>query len=125
MRMPVTAVILSLAMLALPGGPRLQADTGKVVIKVATMVPRTQDIVVQEKRYNQRLSDASNGRIQFKTYYGGSAGDDNEKRRNLSHGQATCLNQINGKPRKTGAPNRLGSRRISALGYRRPRYRHR
>ena len=87
MRMPVTAVILSLAMLALPGGPRLQADTGKVVIKVATMVPRTQDIVVQEKRYNQRLSDASNGRIQFKTYYGGSAGDDETVMRKLKIGQ--------------------------------------
>jgi TRAP-type C4-dicarboxylate transport system substrate-binding protein len=74
-------------MLALPGGPRLHADTGNVVIKVATMVPRTQDIVVQEKRYNQRLTEASNGRIQFKTYYGGSAGDDQTVMRKLKIGQ--------------------------------------
>jgi len=87
MRALVSIVVLSIALVALPGGPRSEADTGNFVIKVATLVPRTQDLAVQEKRYNQRLAEATNGRIQFKTYFGGSAGDDQTVIRKMKIGQ--------------------------------------
>lgn len=87
MRALVSIVVLSIALVALPGGPRSQADTGNFVIKVATLVPRSQDLAVQEKRYNQRLAEATNGRIQFKTFFGGSAGDDQTVIRKMKVGQ--------------------------------------
>jgi TRAP-type C4-dicarboxylate transport system substrate-binding protein len=83
-------VVLALSVLglSLPGGQVSQADeAGKIFIKVATMVPRTPEIALQEKRSNQRLAEATGGRLQFKTYYGGSAGDDTTVMRKMRSGQ--------------------------------------
>ncbi len=83
-------VLIVAALLALPDAPTLKAEgesAPQLMIKIATMIPRTPEVAVQEKRYNQQLADATAGRIQFKTYYGGSAGDDNTVMRKLRSGQ--------------------------------------
>ncbi|HEX7476283.1 MAG TPA: TRAP transporter substrate-binding protein DctP [Polyangiales bacterium] len=89
MRASVSIVLIAALLLAVPAGARLHAegDGAQVVIKVATMIPRTPDVAIQEKRYNQRLQEATGGRIQFKTYFGGSAGDDHTVMRKMRSGQ--------------------------------------
>ncbi len=89
MRASVSLVLIAALFLAVPAGTRLHAEgePAQVTIKIATMVPRSSDIQIQEKRYNQRLGEATGGRIQFKTYYGGSAGDDMTVMRKMRSGQ--------------------------------------
>jgi TRAP-type C4-dicarboxylate transport system substrate-binding protein len=84
--LPVSA-LLATSLLLLPGGATLHAEGEQTVIKIATMAPRTATIALQAKRTNQRLGDSTQGRIQFRTYYGGSAGDDATVMRKLRTGQ--------------------------------------
>ncbi len=70
------------------GSERLRAeDASKVVIKVATIAPRTPEIARREKEYNTRLNEETQGRVQFRTYYSGVAGDDTTVMRKLRTGQ--------------------------------------
>ena len=57
------------------------------MIKLATVIPRTQELAIQEKKYNLQLAEMTAGRVQIKTYYGGSAGDDATVMRKMRVGQ--------------------------------------
>jgi TRAP-type transport system periplasmic protein len=88
MRSFAMIVALAVMLVTLPGGRVLHADAGEpIVIKVATMAPRTRELNTRAKRYNQRLAEETGGRVQFRTYWGGVAGDDTTVMRKLRTGQ--------------------------------------
>ena len=79
---------LALVLVTLPGSAPLRAEQEpQIVIKVATLAPRTRELGIRSKRYNQRLAEETNGRVQFRTYWGGVAGDDTTVMRKLRTGQ--------------------------------------
>jgi TRAP-type C4-dicarboxylate transport system substrate-binding protein len=63
------------------------ASTGKTVLKVALMVPRTQQLAVEEKKYNKDLAELTDGQVQVRVYWGGAAGDDKDVLRKMRAGQ--------------------------------------
>jgi TRAP-type C4-dicarboxylate transport system substrate-binding protein len=79
--------LLAVVLLAVPGGASTRAQDGKVIIKISTIQTRSSDLVVQEKRANERLAKATDGRIQLRFYYGGIAGDDKTALRKMKVGQ--------------------------------------
>lgn len=87
MRSTLTIGVIAALLLAMPGSSALHANDGKRVIKVATMVPRSQKIALEAGRYNKDLAELTDGRVQFRTYYGGAAGDDKTVMRKLRAGQ--------------------------------------
>jgi len=90
MRVFPILVILATALCALPSSSITRAQDAaapQIIIKVATMAPRSPDFTRREKRYNQRLGEETQGRIQFRTYYGGIAGDEQTVMRKLRTGQ--------------------------------------
>jgi TRAP-type C4-dicarboxylate transport system substrate-binding protein len=67
-------------------------DTGvkaaeQQVLKVALAIPRTQDIAIEVKKYNEKLALATNNGVQVRIYWGGSAGDDTDVLRKMKTGQ--------------------------------------
>ena len=86
MRVIVFSLIMGVLCAAMPGSP-LQAADGKTIIKVATMLPRSSRVVLEAKRFNKDLSAATNGKVQFRTYYGGTAGDEKTVLRKIRAGQ--------------------------------------
>lgn len=80
-------LLASLLLASVPGSSPLRANDGKRVIKVATQVPRSQQIALDAKRYNKKLAEMTDGKVQFRTYYGGTAGDDKTVMRKLRTGQ--------------------------------------
>ena len=103
----VSAAALCLCLL--PGHSTLRADdgAGQVLIKVATMAPRSPEFVRREKRYNQIIGQETSGRIQFRTYWGGVAGDE----------QTVMREQLVSRPPPPGlvAPDLVGERLPGAL----------
>ncbi|MDD9944955.1 MAG: TRAP transporter substrate-binding protein DctP [Myxococcales bacterium] len=87
MRLMLLAVLVLVALVPVPGSTPLRANNGKTVVKVAMMIPRSQRFTLQEKRYNADLAALTDGRVQFRTYYGGSAGDEKTVLRKLRAGQ--------------------------------------
>lgn len=88
MRASVGTLLISAVLLAMPGSATLRAeDQSKVVIKISTIQNRTSELSLQEKRANKRLAEATNGRIQLRFYYGGTAGDDKTAMRKMRAGQ--------------------------------------
>lgn len=88
------AVALLTGVLALQGGDeRAFADDdsvasgAQVVLKVATVAPRIPEIARRSKLFNEQLAAETNGRVQFRTYWGGVAGDDTTIVRKLRTGQ--------------------------------------
>jgi TRAP-type C4-dicarboxylate transport system substrate-binding protein len=88
MRASLCTVLISMLLLAVPGGAKLQAEgESKVVIKISTIQTRTSELSLQEKRANARLAQETGGRIQLRFYYGGTAGDDKTAMRKMRAGQ--------------------------------------
>ena len=77
-------VLIAALLLAVPGSAKLRAEeTGKVVIKISTIQTRSSELTLQEKRANERLAKATDGRISLRFYYGGIAGDDKTAMRKM------------------------------------------
>lgn len=85
-RATVCALLAGALLLTVPGGSS-HADTGVTVIKVATMAPRTKRTVLRSKKFNAKLKEATQGRVEFRTYYGGVMGDDHTVLRKIKSGQ--------------------------------------
>jgi TRAP-type C4-dicarboxylate transport system substrate-binding protein len=80
--------LISAFLLAVPGGPRLRAEgQPQVMIKVSTIQTRTPDNVLEDRRVNERLAQATGGRVQYRRYYGGTQGDDKTAFRKMRAGQ--------------------------------------
>jgi TRAP-type C4-dicarboxylate transport system substrate-binding protein len=81
-------VLISAGLLAVPGGARLRAENqAKVLIKVSTLQARTPENVLEDRRVNERLTQATEGRVQVRRYYGGTQGDDKTAFRKMRAGQ--------------------------------------
>lgn len=88
MRALVSMVLISAFLLAVPGGARLRAENqAKVVIKISTLQARTSENTIEDRRANERLAQATGGRVQIRRYYGGTAGDDKTAMRKMRAGQ--------------------------------------
>jgi TRAP-type C4-dicarboxylate transport system substrate-binding protein len=90
----VIAVLVLAGLLATQGGSeRAYAESGdfapnaQIVLKVATVAPRIPEIARRSKQFNEQLAAETNGRVQFRTYWGGVAGDDTTIMRKLRTGQ--------------------------------------
>jgi TRAP-type C4-dicarboxylate transport system substrate-binding protein len=87
------AVLVLAGLLATQGGSeRAYADSdvaanAEVILKVATVAPRIPEIARRSKKFNEQLAAETNGRVQFRTYWGGVAGDDTTIMRKLRTGQ--------------------------------------
>src|SRR5262245_28001547 len=57
------------------------------VLKVALAIPRTQEIVIEVKKYNEKLAALTNNGVQVRIYWGGSAGNDSDVLRKMRAGQ--------------------------------------
>jgi TRAP-type C4-dicarboxylate transport system substrate-binding protein len=84
----VSITSIALLLVTVPGTAPLRAEQeAEIVIKVATLAPRTAELAIRSSRYNKRLAEETNGRVQFRTYWGGVAGDDTTVMRKLRTGQ--------------------------------------
>lgn len=86
MRSALIIVLGTALLLAAPGGSMLRA-AGPKTIKVATMMPRMPSVVLEEKKFNKQLAEMTGGEVKFRTYYGGTAGDDKTVMRKMRAGQ--------------------------------------
>jgi TRAP-type C4-dicarboxylate transport system substrate-binding protein len=80
------ALILALAVVVVPGTARVAHPT-QLVLKFALIVPRTPELALEEKRYNQRLAELTNNEVQVRVYWGGTAGDEQDVVRKMRAGQ--------------------------------------
>ena len=81
-------IVAALVLCLVPSSSIIRAEAEpQILIKVATMAPRSPDFVRREKRYNSMLMEQTAGRIQFRTYWGGVAGDEQTVMRKLRTGQ--------------------------------------
>lgn len=80
-------IVLAAALLLVPDARPLQASNDPIVIKFAMIAPRTPELAAQEKRYNKRLAELTEGRVQVRIYWGGAAGDEQDVIRKMRAGQ--------------------------------------
>jgi TRAP-type C4-dicarboxylate transport system substrate-binding protein len=81
-------VLISAALLAVPGGARLRAENqAQVLIKISTIQARTAENVLEDRRVNEKLAQATGGHVQIRRYYGGTQGDDVTAMRKIRAGQ--------------------------------------
>lgn len=87
----VRAILLSVlaaSLLSVPGGGQVaRAASDKIVLKVALIVPRSPSLAVEEKKYNKRLKELSDGKVQVRVYWGGAAGGEKDVLRKMRTGQ--------------------------------------
>jgi TRAP-type transport system periplasmic protein len=57
------------------------------VLKLAVITPRTPAMAAEEKKYNQRLAELTQGQVQVRIYWGGTAGDEQDVVRKMRAGQ--------------------------------------
>jgi TRAP-type C4-dicarboxylate transport system substrate-binding protein len=81
------ALALAGAFLVAPGSGAPAAAEATTVLKVALIVPRSPTTALEEKKYNKRLSDLTNGQVQVRVYWGGAAGDEKDVVRKMRTGQ--------------------------------------
>lgn len=85
---PWFAAALALLLTTIPTASRLQAqDTQKHVLRMAFMVPRSQQVVLEIKKWEKRLQDATGGRLGLQVFFGGVAGDEKDVLRKIRAGQ--------------------------------------
>jgi TRAP-type C4-dicarboxylate transport system substrate-binding protein len=86
MRKSTVAVLLGALMLAVVPGTAFTAAE-QIVLRVAVPIPRTQEVAIEAKKYNDKLAVLTNNSVQVKIYWGGAAGDDVDVLRKMRNGQ--------------------------------------
>lgn len=87
MRASMCTVLMAALLLAMPGSAKLKAEDGKQIIKISTIQTRTSELTLQEKKTNEKLAQATGGRVQIRFFYGGTQGDDKTAMRKMRAGQ--------------------------------------
>lgn len=87
MRASMCTVLMAALLLAMPGSAKLRAEDGKQIIKISTIQTRTSELTLQEKKTNEKLAQATGGRVQIRFFYGGTQGDDKTAMRKMRAGQ--------------------------------------
>jgi TRAP-type C4-dicarboxylate transport system substrate-binding protein len=85
MRKSTVAVLLGALMLAVVPGSAFTAE--QIVLRVAVPIPRTQEVAIEAKKYNDKLAALTNNAVSVKIYWGGAAGDDVDVLRKMRAGQ--------------------------------------
>jgi TRAP-type C4-dicarboxylate transport system substrate-binding protein len=81
-------LLLSFSLLLVPGSSSLvRAGDSETTLKFAVMVPRTPELAIEEKRYNKRLKELTDGKVQVRVYWGGAAGGEKDVMRKMRTGQ--------------------------------------
>lgn len=84
----VTWMMLLALVCAIPGGTSLaQDESGKIVVRIAMIAPRSQRGAIIHKRYNQELAQLTHGKVRTVVYWSGTAGDERTVLRKLRVGQ--------------------------------------
>ena len=79
---------LAAALLVVPGAAKVvKAGGAKQTLKFAVMVPRSPSLAVEEKKYNKRLNELTDGQVQVRVYWGGAAGGEKDVVRKMRTGQ--------------------------------------
>lgn len=79
-------IVLGLA--TMPAAGELQAQAvEKHILRMAFLVPRSQSVVIEFKKWEKRLSEATGGRLGLQVFFGGSAGDEKDVLRKMRAGQ--------------------------------------
>jgi TRAP-type C4-dicarboxylate transport system substrate-binding protein len=73
-------------MLAVVPGTAFTAGE-QIVLKVAVPIPRSQEVAIEAKKYNDKLAALTNNQVSVKVYWGGAAGDDVDVLRKMRAGQ--------------------------------------
>jgi TRAP-type transport system periplasmic protein len=81
------AALLLLAAVLCVGSDSGAKAAEQQVLKVALAIPRTQEIAIEVKKYNDELGQLTNNAVQVRVYWGGSAGDDTDVLRKMRTGQ--------------------------------------
>jgi TRAP-type transport system periplasmic protein len=82
----IAALLLLAAVLCVGSDSGVKAAEQQV-LKVALAIPRTQEIAIEVKKYNDELGQLTNNAVQVRVYWGGSAGDDTDVLRKMRTGQ--------------------------------------
>lgn len=80
------ALVLVVGLLGVVPGTYAKA-TEQQILKVALAIPRTQELAIEVKKYNEKLAAVTNNSVQVRVYWGGAAGDDPDVLRKLKTGQ--------------------------------------
>jgi len=87
-RILLSWVTLLAMALVIPGSSGLaQSTNGTIMISVAIIAPRSPRTTVIHKRYNQELARLTDGKVQTRVFWGGTAGDERTVLRKLRIGQ--------------------------------------
>ena len=79
-------LLLAAAMLAIGSDTGVKASEQQV-LKVALAIPRSQELAIEVKKYNDELARMTNNGVQVRVYWGGAAGDDTDVLRKMRTGQ--------------------------------------
>ena len=86
MRKSFIALLLGATLLgAVPGTAFTAAE--QIVLKVAVPIPRTQEVAIEAKKYNDKLAALTNNAVSVRIYWGDAAGDDVDVLRKMRAGQ--------------------------------------
>lgn len=86
MRKSFIAVLIGAVLLVGVPGTALRAAE-QIVLKVAVPIPRSQEVALEAKKYNDKLAALTNNSVQVRVYWGGAAGDDVDVLRKMRAGQ--------------------------------------
>jgi TRAP-type C4-dicarboxylate transport system substrate-binding protein len=82
------AGLLALSLATIPAAGQIQAQAvEKHILRMAFLIPRSQSVVIEFKKWEKRLSDATGGRLGLQVFFGGSAGDEKDVLRKMRAGQ--------------------------------------
>lgn len=81
-------VLLAVLLGVMPGNSNsADATEDGQVLKVALAIPRSQEIEIEVKKYNDKLAAMTNNSVKVRIYWGGAAGDDLDVLRKMKMGQ--------------------------------------
>jgi TRAP-type transport system periplasmic protein len=86
MRKTSIAVLLGALMLGVVPGTAFTAAE-QIVLKVAVPIPRSQEVAIEAKKFNDKLAAMTDNAVQVRIYWGGAAGDDVDVLRKMRAGQ--------------------------------------
>jgi TRAP-type C4-dicarboxylate transport system substrate-binding protein len=80
-------VLVALAAALVPGSSTVASAEEQTILKFAVMVPRTPEMAIEEKKYNKRLAELTDNKVQTRVYWGGAAGGETDVLRKMRTGQ--------------------------------------
>lgn len=83
----VALALLAVLLAVVPGTFAAKASGEGQILKVALAIPRSQEIEIEVKKYNDKLAAMTNNSVKVRIYWGGAAGDDLDVLRKMKTGQ--------------------------------------